>query len=163
MTKSTGKQKINRYMSVEERFWLQTNRLGNNDCWEWTGAFYATGYGEITVNGKNEHAQRVSWLINVGEIPDGLHVLHECDNRACVNPSHLFLGTNLENIEDKVKKGRQRKGSDVPTSKLNDDLVRKIRQYKADGYSLNQLSSMFGIAIGQLSMIVNRKAWKHVS
>lgn len=95
-------------MSLRERFrdkWLPHPKTG---CWTWI-ASTVSGYGSIGVEGKTEKAHRVSWRLHEGKIPDGIKVLHSCDNTRCVNPDHLFLGTQKENIYDMMAKGRDRK------------------------------------------------------
>lgn len=76
-------------------------------CWIWNAATDRYGYGAFSYNGKTETASRVSYQLYKGPINDGLHVLHTCDNPACVNPDHLFLGTNKQNVEDRKTKGRR--------------------------------------------------------
>lgn len=78
-----------------------------DSCWIWNAATRSTGYGVFSFNGKPETASRVSYRLYCGDIPNGLHVLHKCDNRICVNPEHLFLGTNKDNVEDRKSKGRR--------------------------------------------------------
>jgi hypothetical protein len=97
-----------------QNFWKKvviskTYFCNGTPCWEWIGAT-TEGYGMIRFNYENFYAHRISWIIKNGEIPNNLLVLHECDNRLCVNPKHLFLGTVADNMRDKVEKGRQAKG-----------------------------------------------------
>lgn len=90
----------------EERFWAKVAKLGVCSCWEWTGWRKETGYGRVRIDGRILYAHRVSWILANGPIPDDLRVLHRCDNPPCVNPDHLFLGTQGDNNADRDAKGR---------------------------------------------------------
>lgn len=92
-------------MSLEDRFWNKVDKETESGCWEWVGST-RNGYGCIRPIGVTKYSHRVSWELHNGPIPDGLWVLHKCDNRKCVNPDHLFLGTNQDNVNDKMSKGR---------------------------------------------------------
>lgn len=96
------------YPTFEERFWSRVRKGAEDECWEWTGPRIPTQYGTIMVNGRVERAHRASWFLAHGPVPDGMWVLHSCDNRGCVNPIHLFLGTRQDNVDDMVRKGRGR-------------------------------------------------------
>lgn len=89
---------------VKANFWSKVNTEG--ECWNWIASKFKFGYGQFYINGKNLYAHRVSYVIQNGSIPKGLFVCHKCDNPSCVRPSHLFLGSQLENVLDMVKKGR---------------------------------------------------------
>lgn len=86
------------------RFWEKVMKTDN--CWLWIGARERGGYGCIQIKHNNFRAHRLSWELHHGTVPTGMHVLHTCDNPPCVNPTHLFLGTSLDNMADKVRKGR---------------------------------------------------------
>jgi hypothetical protein len=90
------------------RFWAKVEKAGPDDCWLWAGATVPNGYGKISRGGSSGLllAHRVSWILAKSEIPEGQLVLHRCDNRLCVNPAHLFLGTHGDNARDMVAKGR---------------------------------------------------------
>ncbi len=94
--------------TVEERFWKKVNKVGLGDCWEWIGAKTPLGYGKIGVDHKTKYAHRVSWELHNGRIKKGFCVMHQCDNPSCVNPIHLQLGTQLENMRDRDAKGRHK-------------------------------------------------------
>lgn len=139
-------------------------------CWLWTGApsdDTPTGqYGRFRVHGVQERAHRVSWLLHKGDIPDGLHVLHRCDNPACVRPDHLFLGTNQDNVADRVAKGRSANmphpGEAHPMRKLDEASIRSIRELYRAGERQSDLARAFGIDRSTVCEIVNRRKWRHV-
>jgi len=149
--------------SIEERFWEKVNVKGDDECWEWQACKLPKGYGQFEINYKVKQSHRVSWELHFGEIPNGLHVLHHCDNPSCVNPKHLFLGTNQDNRDDMVKKNRQAKGEQLPHTILSKDEVLKIRKlYDAKEYSMVELGEMFNTSTGNIKLIINRINWKHI-
>ena len=156
------------YRSLAERFWEKVDVRGPDDCWEWKAAQTKDGYGSIGVgNQKTDKAHRVSWQLHNGPIPEGLHVLHNCDNPSCVNPKHLHLGTNADNVREKVERGRHPclsfPGERNGNAKLTVDQVIEIRRQYADcGTSQVDLAEIFGVTYQLIWRIVHRKCWKHV-
>lgn len=130
-------------------------------CWIWTAGFYNVGYGQFKEGPKAHGAHRFSYILYCGEIPDGLFVCHKCDNRACVNPDHLFLGTHAENMADMRKKGRgaNLKGSQVGNAKLTESIVLEILKSDLPQYVLRK---KYGISSAQISRIKNGKRWAHM-
>lgn len=134
-------------------------------CWLWTARIHPSGYGTKNWNGRKDQAHRVSWMINYGAIPEGLWVLHRCDNPTCVNPKHLFLGTRQDNIDDMVAKGRRANtiGENNPRCKITANQVREIRsRYAKTKISQRELASEYGIKPTQLSRIIRHKTWKEI-
>lgn len=178
-----------RQSNTEARFWAKVDRSG--ECWVWTGYRDAGGYGRFRFKGAPKRAHRVLWLLTNGAIPDGLHVLHSCDNPPCVNPAHLRLGTNNDNRADMVSKGRQAcgdrhmsrtrpecvargerhpsrthpeklaRGEAVGGAKLTADDVREIRRRAAAETQL-AIGRAFGISRSNVSDIIHRVTWAHV-
>lgn len=156
--------RLQRRKGVFERIWRGTDHSEPNGCWPWTGyrrpwsGKPGQGYGMITVAGEARHVTRALWETVVGTIPDGLNVLHRCDNPGCCNLAHLFLGTHAENMADKKAKGRVRFGPtlfgvDNPAGKLTDEQVATIR---ASAEPQRGLAARFGVTQGHISGIKNR-------
>jgi hypothetical protein len=158
-----------RYGSIEQRFWKKVDQTSNPDgCWLWTGWHDAAGYGEMSIpgTGRNTKAHRVAYLLTKGPIPDGLLVLHRCDNPPCVRPGHLFLGTQGDNARDREAKGRGRqpRGERTGRAKLDATRVSAIRARYASGTaSQPQLAREYGVSTSLISLIVRREAWRHIS
>jgi DNA-binding transcriptional regulator YiaG len=137
-----------------QRFWSKVDKSGGVDaCWLWIAAKDKRGYGEIRWNNHMAIASRVAWELTNGSIPDCLCVCHHCDNPSCVNPSHLFLGTQKDNLSDCQKKGRRNwvRGEKHPSCKLSDKQVAEIRQLYATGeISQPALAQRFGVGIRQV-------------
>jgi hypothetical protein len=149
-----------RHAPTSERFWMRVSKT--DGCWNWTGYTTSGGYGTIHVDGQTICAHRYSYVLHVGPIPDGVHVCHKCDNRRCVRPDHLFLGTRVDNMQDAIAKGRLPKGEKRGHAKLNDDCVRELRQRYCDGATLRELASRFKLSTATVHQIVLRRTWKHV-
>lgn len=145
------------FKSIEERFWEKVDKKGDDECWNWKGVIDSYGYGTLGGNGT---VHRISWKLHFGEIPEGLHVLHTCDNRTCVNSNHLFLGTNDDNVKDKVAKKRHYKGEDCHFSKLTQEMVREIREKYANGVKITFLAKEFNVSTEQIRVIVSNESWK---
>lgn len=134
------------------------------ECWAFTGCRDRDGYGVITGDDRR-HQLRVSRLIYeraYGPVPHGLHVLHTCDNPPCWNPAHLRLGTNRDNINDKVSKGRQARGAAIGRQRLTEEDVRAIRNSLAYGVPLVELAKRYSVTDGAIWMIQHGRTWKHV-
>lgn len=131
-----------------------------NGCWIWQRGLDKNGYGRSSINRKGVQAHRVSWVIHKGKIPDGMQVLHRCDNPPCVNPEHLFLGNNADNMTDKMKKNRQTRGHDVNTSKINASDVFRIRGLLSEGWSGRKISKLLGLKDHHVYDIKNGRSWR---
>lgn len=131
----------------------------DGSCRVWARKALNRGYPSITVNKKVRRGNRLMWELVHGPIPEGMHVLHTCDNRLCLNPEHLFLGTCRSNMEDKVAKGRQIKGTDHPKAKLSNEDVRSIR---FDKRTQSLIAKEYGVHQTLISAIKTGKIWRHV-
>lgn len=139
-------------------------KLTESGCLEWDRAIFHSGYGQLTVNYKTTLAHRYAWLLLKGEIPEGMHVCHKCDNRRCCNVEHLFLGTHSDNMQDKVRKGRSTdiKGELNPMSKLKEDDVQLIRLLRASGNSCQKIGELYDMSYRSVWRICKGQRWKHV-
>lgn len=147
------------------RFWSYVDVRGDSDCWAWIGPKAAGGYGCIWHDGRLKKAHRVSYRLNIGQIPSGLCVCHSCDNRRCVNPAHLFAGTHAENNADRDAKGRTvlgRKhfGSEHVNAKLSEDDVAAIRSARD---TQRAISARFGVSRSLVGLIRQGKRWPHMA
>lgn len=137
-------------------------------CWNWNKAVSIYGYGKFGLNGKHWRAHRLSYEIFVGEIPEESLVLHNCDNRKCVNPKHLYLGDYYQNAQDIKTRNRThlirdpKIGSKNPKSKLNENIVIEIRKQLKSGVSGKDISLKYCVSTTTISEIKSRKIWSHV-
>ncbi len=147
-----------------QHYWDRVEKKSTEECWPWTGAKTWKGYGFFRWDGKSQNAHRVAWMLANGPIPEGIHCLHRCDNPACQNPAHLFLGTNLENISDKMSKGRHRgpRGERSSSAKLTSEQIYEIRERGETCEPYETIARRFGITEGHVSMIITRRSWKHL-
>lgn len=152
-----------------ERFWTHVDRSGgNNDCWPWQSRRFKNGYGAFAKNQIVHYAHRFCYEISFGEIPEDMYVCHHCDNRGCVNPKHLFLGTHDDNMKDAARKGRMYtggavQGEQVGTSKLTTKEVMEIRErYARGGITQAKLAQQYGVKTKNIWRIIHRKSWRHV-
>ena len=128
-----------------------------NGCWNWTGARTTGGYGHMWLHGILQYVHRLVAIVALGLDPEsGLHVLHDCDNRACFNPDHLWLGTHADNIADATRKGRMGK-------KLRLEDVVKIKRLLCQGHSQKEIATLFNVSTTAIGQIARGETWKHVS
>jgi hypothetical protein len=156
-----GRGRNEKGKSVTKRFWNKIQIL-ENDCWFWTGVKDSGGYGRFTVSGVPTMAHRYSYEYFIEPIPEGLIVRHYvCDNRACVNPEHLKVGTKADNSRDLVRKGRQAKGEDL--SNLSENDVLNIRQLYRNGKPPKQIAELFSMRPGSVTSILTGENWPHIA
>lgn len=149
-------------MDVVE-FWSKLSKQNGEDgCWEWTGyRTQAMGYGRVKFSGKVTYAHRVAYELAKGAIPIGMCVCHSCDNPACCNPTHLWLGTRAENIADRDAKGRHSpvRSDGTSSAKLNWGIVRSIRISYCAGERISALAVRFGVVRSNIWAVVHNKTW----
>jgi len=142
------------------RFWKKVSVTSEDACWCWTGARQTAGYGEFAAGNKTVLAHRLAYSLFYGcEIPASKVVRHLCNNPACCNPKHLALGTQADNMQDKVRSGRQVKGENIKTHKLAADDVHQIRMLLSSGMAQRQIAARFGVSQDAISKINQRKTW----
>lgn len=148
---------------VRARFWAKVQKTPT--CWIWTAHRDYKGYGQF----RSKHiggfwfAHRLSWIINHGEIMDDSWVLHKCDNPACVNPDHLYLGTSDDNIADMIIRGRVATGERHSQAKLSNEKVLEIRRLFGSGITnYVRLGEMFGVSRSTIGDVVNRQTWTRI-
>ena len=134
-----------------------------DECWPWQGKTNDDGYGRIEEFGLQRLAHRVAYARVHGPIPFGVRIRHDCDNPLCCNPAHLLPGTDADNVNDMVERGRVSRGEQHPRAKLTEDDVREIRRIrKEEGVTYAALSRQFNVPTSAIGAIVRRKNWAHV-
>ena len=154
----TAPRQVAARRSPEDRLWAMVDKSG--ECWTTPG----TGYGKVRIGGRDEptvSAHRLSYELANGPIPAGMQVLHRCDNPPCVRPGHLFLGSNLDNVADRVAKGRGAKGERLG-SKLTEPDVVEIRRLRSQGMLQREIAERFAVTQETVSLIVLGRRWAHV-
>lgn len=167
---------------IERAFWskVDRSRLGPGGCWEWTASRFERGYGQFK-HPSSTRAHRVSYELSYGPVPDGLKVLHRCDNPPCVNPAHLYTGTNSDNMTDRSRRGRldglargQRHGSHTMPERrargsrhgrsvLSESQVRDIRaRFAAGKTSQSSIAREYNVHPQTVCDIIRRKHWTHI-
>jgi hypothetical protein len=148
-----------------KRFWDKVDKSG--ECWIWKGTKFRTGYGMFRFEGKVGSSHRASWKLSHGDIMEGMCVLHTCDNKLCVNPQHLWLGSQQDNIDDMWRKGRWKtggrsnciKGMMHYKAKITDQQVKEIR---VDLRVQRLIAKTYGISRSLVSHIKTKRTWAHI-
>ena len=150
---------------ASERFRTKYVPEPNSGCWLWNAGTNHQGYGRFFLGGgrRSTQAHRASYELHVGPVPGDMVVCHRCDNPSCVNPGHLFLGTQADNMADKRRKGRAARGRANVNGRLAPQAVREIRRRCAAGERQADVASDFGVTQANVSSIVTRKTWAHVN
>lgn len=174
-----------------KRFWSKVNKKNPSDCWEWTAGKFQNGYGSFRFKGCSHGSHRVSFTLNCGN-PNDVLILHKCDNRLCVNPSHLFSGTHCDNMADMKTKGRSASGAKngalihshllargsrhgrntkpertargerIAISKLKSYQVIELRRLHSEGCSFEHLGRLFAVSGVNARAVAIRETWKHL-
>jgi len=144
--------------NTEKDFWDKVDIPENpNDCWEWQKCKNA-GYGLITYRGEKWRSHRLSYVLTNGAIPGDMWILHHCDNRSCVNPDHLYIGTAIENGRDTAERNRIPKGERSHLAKISQEGVENMRSmYASGGCIQKELAVHFGISHGYVNNIINMR------
>jgi hypothetical protein len=151
---------------TKKHFYTKFQKVSSG-CWEWIAGLNNKGYGLYYINQEKIYAHRYSYIIHKGVIPEKMCVLHKCDNTICINPSHLWLGTQSENMKDAAKKGRmdkikKNKGEDVKNSVLTNEKVKEIKIKLKNGEIGVKLAKEYGVTKTTIYQIKHGKWWKHI-
>lgn len=150
-------------LGLAERLWSRIEQTPSG-CWEFQGHIARNGYGQISNKGRLVSAHVAAWVLTHGPVPDGLFVCHHCDNRPCVNPSHLFIGTNADNMRDAAMKGRLgvARGSRNANARLTFDQVEEIRRRLDEGERVAAVAQEFGIT-RQYAWQLGQRLWRQTA
>lgn len=152
------------YEPLSERIFDNVMTVPESGCWIWMRALNRSGYGQLTYLKKHMEAHRASWIAHRGEIPNGVGVLHRCNIRSCVNPDHLYLGGQKENVADAISAGTFRcppalPGSLHPLAKL---IEKQARRIKYGGESASKVAGALGVKVQSVYAIRSGRQWKHI-
>jgi len=150
------------HKELRERI-IRNSEKKESGCWEWIKGKDRAGYGQCTYRQDPVRAHAVSWRCFRGAVPKGLCVCHLCDNRCCVNPDHLFLGTPKENTQDMIKKNRKPKGIQIHNAKRSEDDIREIKRlYESGEKTQREIAKLYGMGFSKVNAIIRGRAWTHV-
>ena len=151
---------LQRGKPLDERFWEKVRKA--DGCWLWDSAIGSRGYGVFWIGGakRNEHAHRMAYILTKGAIPDGLYVLHSCDNPKCVNPAHLSVGTAQDNSTDRVVRGRSPAGSKNYSAKLNEAQIVEIKAALAAGETHRAIAARYSVTKSTITRIACGRGWR---
>lgn len=135
---------------------VDTNNFQHDSCWLWKGASKGNGYGHVKYKSRNIPAHRMAYQLFIGEVPESMDVCHVCDNRQCVNPDHLFLGSRSENMQDAKQKGRTSGGH---RKHLKEHVVQEIKQRLSAGISVKKLSRVYGLSEHRINAIKSGRTY----
>lgn len=151
---------------MNNRFWSKVDIRGPDECWPWTAAVRRKdeGYGAFYLDGRHQPASRVAWMLRNGPVPDGMVVCHSCDNPACVNPAHLWVGLPQDNDADRVRKGRQARGSRNGYAKTTERIVWAVRKLRAFGVKRGEVARLTNLTPSHVSELMrkDRQNWRHI-
>ena len=151
------------YQCVKKRFWINVIQRSETECWDWCNCKDREGRPKFALGGKSINASRVMYQIMVGPIPEGMLVCHHCDNPGCMNWHHFFLGTNQDNVREKMSKNRQSRGENHGRSKLTEKEVLAIITLLKEGTGAkSEIAKIFNISIGAIDCINKYQSWRHI-
>lgn len=170
MAKKIKKVRKYLYEPLEDKFKRRSKLNEETGCIEWLGSQMGMGYGSVhykldrNTKQKTGRAHRLAYQVFVGEIPEGMLVCHTCDNRKCINPKHLFLGTYLDNSRDKIRKGRAvyRRGENNQNAKLTEENIKLSYQLRSEGWIYKDLGEKFSVSPSAIRSALSKKSWKHI-
>lgn len=148
-------------IKVKWRFWSRINKGKDDECWEWMGVISNTGYGRLSIKDKYFSAHHLMWFFTYKVMPT-LFLLHQCDNKRCVNPRHLKEGTHAENMRESSERQLHARGVDSPKSKFTESDILLIRKQKQQGQSYSQLATLWNVNRSTIQSIVQRWTWAHI-
>jgi HNH endonuclease len=163
---------MERYSTLKDKLlnnYVEVNGPLHSPCWIWTLSLDGRGYGQLWWGGQKMQAHRASWIEHNGPIPDGLCVCHHCDNRSCIRPGHLFLGTHADNTYDMIAKGRADLsrgylGETHPKAKLTERQAAEVKWLLANtSWPQTRIGEKYGVGRNVINDISNRRSWTHVT